>query len=65
MILTQTNRRFRSYAIYALGALLCLCFSLWRSSPQVIKRLLEKGFSGPHEPKKESTSSPNRGSAEL
>jgi hypothetical protein len=63
MRLTQTTRRFRSYATYALGALLCLCFSLGVHPHKSSNACSEKGFSGLHEPKRESTSSPNRGSA--
>ena len=63
MKLTRTNRRFRSYAPYALGALLCLCFSLGAHSHESSKASSDNGISSLHEPEKESTSSPNRGAA--
>src|SRR5262245_19942984 len=63
MRLTQTNRQFRSYAPYALGGLLCLCFSLGLHSHKSSIISSENGFSSPHEPGKESTSPPNRGPA--
>jgi hypothetical protein len=63
MRLTQTNRLFRSYAPYALGALLCLYFSLGAHSHESSKASSDKGISSLHEPEKESTSSPNRGAA--
>lgn len=59
----RTNRRFNSCAPFALGALLCLCFSLIVQSYAPSKASSENGFSSLHKPEKESTSSPHRGSA--
>src|SRR5262245_66596549 len=63
MRLTRTNRWFRSCAPYALGGLICLCFSPGLHSHKSSRACSDNDFSSPHEPEKESTSPPNRGPA--
>src|SRR5262245_20378637 len=58
MKLTRTNRPFSSHALYALGALLCLCISLGVYSFTATS--VSNVFSGSPELETEATSSPHR-----
>jgi hypothetical protein len=61
----STNRRFNSPALYAFGALLCLCFSLGDHSEVSTKAFVKNGFSSSHNPDPESTISSPRWSARF
>jgi hypothetical protein len=58
MILTQTERLFRSCAPYALGALFCLCLSLIAHPGASSKAHSTHGFSSAHKPETQSTDTP-------
>jgi hypothetical protein len=58
MRLTWTERFFRSCAPYALGALICLCFSLIAHYCASSKAGSTHGFSIAHKPETQSTDSP-------
>ena len=60
----RANKYFTPSALYLLGALLCLCFSLGVHIRKPSKAFSESSFSSLKQSEKESTGSPRRGTAE-
>jgi hypothetical protein len=63
MNILRANKYFKSPALYAIGAILCLCVSPGVHADASSTALVKSGFSDTHNPDTESTISPPRWSA--